>query len=115
MRDYPVHDERILLSLVASGDEPAFTRLFHLYEANIYPVVFRLTRDQQAAEEVLQDVFLKVWLKKEQLPDLENFGGWLYTIAENLTFNYLKSHQRAKARQLRFAIEGMPINTGFVR
>jgi len=110
MRGYPVNDEKILLSQVASGDEKAFARLFHLYEANIYPVVLRLTRDQQVTEEILQDVFLKVWLKKEQLPELNNFGGWLYTIAENITFNHLKSLQRTKANHLRFTIEGLPIN-----
>lgn len=100
-----VHTEKLLLSGVAAGDEHAFGKLFHLYEARLYTVLMRLTRNQPATEEILQDVFLKVWLKREQLPAIDNFDAWLYTIAENRCYNYLKSLQREKGNKQRFAAD----------
>src|SRR2546423_1429309 len=89
-------NEKNLLLLVARGDEISFTRLFNHYRSNLYTTALRMTGDEGVAEEILQDAFLKVWLKRETLPAIENFGGWLYTIAENLTYNAIKRLQREK-------------------
>ena len=85
-----------LLLQVAAGDEQAFAKLFSTYRANVYTTALRMTRDKRIAEEILQDVFLKVWLKKEELPGIENFSGWVYTIAQHLTFNACKILKREK-------------------
>jgi len=94
----PLYNEKVLLQEISSGNETAFAQLFDHYRPNIYTTVLRMTGSAQEAEEVLQDTFLKVWLKRASLPDLANFGGWVYTIAENLTYNTLKSKQRNRSR-----------------
>jgi RNA polymerase sigma-70 factor (family 1) len=92
------HIDKELLHQIAAGDERAFTRLFEAHRANIYTTALRITRDTGVAEEILQDVFLKVWLKREELPEIQNFSGWLYTIAQNLTFNACKKIARENQR-----------------
>lgn len=87
-------DERRLINLTAKGNEIAFGQIFNHYRPIIYSNVLRLSASKIIAEEIVQDVFLKAWLKKHELPEIENLGGWLYTIASRLTYNALKQQQR---------------------
>ncbi|MFT3825314.1 MAG: sigma-70 family RNA polymerase sigma factor [Chitinophagaceae bacterium] len=80
-------------------DETAFRQLFDLYRDNIYTTILRITGQDWLAEEVVLDSFLKVWLKRTELPQIANFGGWLYTIASRLAINALKDITQHKERQ----------------
>lgn len=81
---------RGLLQAVALGDERAFSEIFHRFRNRVYAIAYKLTDSEAVAEEVLLDVFLKVWLKREQLPQVEHFSAWLFTITRNHLFNLLK-------------------------
>lgn len=94
MNTIPSHDEKKLVKLVAKGNELAFAQIFNHYRPIIYTNVLRLSASTIIAEEIVQDVFLKAWLKRQELPDIDNLGGWLYTIASRLTYNALKQQQR---------------------
>lgn len=91
-------NERELLALVADGDQQAFAKIFDHYRPNIYTTVLRLIGDEQVAEEILLDVFLKVWLKQKELAFVNNFGGWLYTISENATLNAIRKIKIGKEK-----------------
>jgi RNA polymerase sigma-70 factor (ECF subfamily) len=79
-----------LLSRVAKGDEKAFRLLFSHYWGKIYSVAFTLTKSAELAEEIVQDVFLKIWLKKEQLPSIAKFESYLFIAARNHILNQLR-------------------------
>lgn len=81
---------RGLLQAVAEGDERAFSEVFHHFRNKVYAIAYKVTDSEALAEEVLLDVFLKVWLKREQLPQIEHFTAWLFTITRNHLFNLLK-------------------------
>ena len=83
----PLHNEPVLLQRIADGDETAFRMLVHHYQPVIYFTAIRMTGNQEMAEDIVQDAFLKVWLNRTTLTEKENFGGWLYRIAENLVLN----------------------------
>lgn len=100
-----INEDKSLLIKVANGDEQAFKRLFDLYRPNIYTTALRITGDEWIAEEILQDAFLKVWLNREKITQIDNFGGWLYTIAKNLTYNAIKRAQSEKNNFLQFSQE----------
>ncbi|MCA5006247.1 RNA polymerase sigma factor [Sphingobacterium bovistauri] len=85
-----------LLHRVSLGDEIAFRKLFDAFHPNVYTTVFRITNDEYIAEDVVQDTFLKVWMNRVDLDEIENFEGWLYTIARNITFNILKKGKNYK-------------------
>jgi len=79
-----------LLSHVAEGDEKAFRRLFDHYWGKIYSVAFTLTKSAALSEEIVQDVFLKIWFKKEQLPAIVKFESYLFIVARNYILNQLR-------------------------
>lgn len=80
------YKERELLLCIAEGDERAFATLVQQYQANIYTAALKMVHRRELAEEVLQDVFLKVWLKRAQLPELDNFPAWLNIVARNTIY-----------------------------
>lgn len=85
-----------LLFQIRDGDETAFSALFDLYRPRIYTTALRITKNEWAAEEILQDTFVKIWKNRAMLDQIENFEGWLYTVARNITFNELKRMEREK-------------------
>ena len=91
MRPSVLPGEAELLSRIQQGDETAFEQLFHHYRDKVYSIALKLTSSTMLAEEIVQDVFLKIWLKREQLHEVEHFRAYLYTIVRNHTFNHLKA------------------------
>jgi RNA polymerase sigma factor (sigma-70 family) len=94
--DNSSYSEKQLLLKISEGDEKAFERLFNHYRPFLYTTSLRMTGEDWIAEEIVQDVFLKVWLNRVKLPEIENFGGWLYKIAGNLTLNAIKKEKSGK-------------------
>ncbi|MBE7170860.1 MAG: RNA polymerase sigma-70 factor [Williamsia sp.] len=84
------YNSNYLVRQVATGDEDAFRQLFYLYWDNIYSVAFTFIRSQVVAEELVQDIFLKVWIKREQLLSVDNFDNYLFIIARNHIYNELR-------------------------
>ena len=78
-----LYDEMALLSAVAQGDETAFRTLVEQNWDNIYGVSFAFTKSPVIAEEMVQDVFVKIWLKRADLPVVKNFSDFLFIIARN--------------------------------
>jgi RNA polymerase sigma-70 factor (family 1) len=87
---YSLYDKDHLITLVAAGDVNAFNELFRLYWDNIYSVAFSITKSKVVAEEIVQDVFLKIWLKRDQLTAVKNFDNYLFIIARNHIYNQLR-------------------------
>ncbi|RXK86161.1 RNA polymerase sigma factor [Filimonas effusa] len=75
---------------MAEGNEQAFTRLFMHHRGKIYATTLRLTNSRQMAEEILQDVFLKIWLRRKELEVVVNFEAYLHTIARRAAYRGLK-------------------------
>lgn len=85
-----IYEEKELLHRVAGGDEIAFRQIFHHYHRILRPFVVKLTRSDLAAEEVLQEVFLKIWLYREKLALVENPKAYIVRIVSNESLNYLR-------------------------
>jgi len=96
----PVKNEAELLALVAKGDERAFTELFDAYYRQLGEYVYKLTESIEVTEEIVQDVFIKIWLKRETLPGLDNFSYYLFILSKNQTLNHLRKKANDKVRQL---------------
>src|SRR6202022_4127779 len=90
LRKIPLQDEPSLLLQMAGGDEKAFAKVFHFYRNKIYAYAFHLFDNADMADELVQDVFLKVWLNREKIPHIIRFDAWLFIIARNQVFTSLK-------------------------
>ena len=71
-------------------DREAFTALFYLYADKLHRFAKSYLYDSEEAEEIVQEVFLKIWLKRNAITDASTFDAYLFTIAKNLIFNVLK-------------------------
>lgn len=89
---------------VSEGDEHAFRQLFDQYRDRIYSLGMYLTRSEILSEEIVQDVFLKVWEKRDQLAGINYFNAWLRTVAKNTCSNYLRNLAMEKIAMSRFAV-----------
>lgn len=89
-----LHNEKELLNCIAEGDELAFTKLFEYYRNRIYSIAIKLTHSTTLAEEIVQDVFLKLWVKKFDLINIQNFSAYLFIVTRNEVYNVLKQISR---------------------
>lgn len=96
-------NETDLLALVANGDEKAFATLFHHYRPKIYSYAFHLFRNIGLADELVQEVFLKVWLNRNKLPHILKFESWIFIITRNQVFDTLKQMAREAAARKQMA------------
>ena len=94
-------DEKWLLEQIAQGDEAAFRKVFDAYRDPVYAYILYLIRSQVLADEILQDVFLRIWLNRHTLPEIKSFRAWTFTIAKNRIIDVMKI--QAKEALLRSA------------
>ena len=90
MQDYSSYSEKKLLHLISAGDESAFRQVYDQYRKRIYSYALNLTEDEDKAGDVVQEVFLKVWLNRDKLPNVSNFNAWIHAIARNYFFDAIK-------------------------
>jgi RNA polymerase sigma-70 factor (family 1) len=100
VKPLPLTNENDLLGRVAEGDEKAFGVIFHHYRPRIYSYAFHLSGSSGQADELVQEVFLKIWLNRDKIPHVLRFDNWLFTIARNQVFDMLKGMAKeASARR----------------
>lgn len=90
-----------LLCRIALYDDPvAYKELFCFYHAKLIHFSSLITGSIEAAEEVVSDVFLKIWNNRTTLPRIENFHLYVYIATKNLSINYLHQQKKVKAFSL---------------
>ncbi len=71
-------DEREVLSELADGSESAFVQVFDRYSPRVYSVALKFLDSKELAEEVVQDIFMDIWLRREKMTEVLNFGAYLH-------------------------------------
>lgn len=90
MSQNEIYNEKLLVTELKTGNEKAFQKLFDQYRHILYKYSYSMLGSKVYAEEIVQEVFLKVWLKRDTLnPDL-SFKSFLFTITRNKTITFLK-------------------------
>lgn len=77
------YDEKGLLLQVSAGDEQAFRELFTAWSPKLYHFTLGLTGSPELAEDIVQDSFLKIWLRRDRLSEVEHFSSYLFRMARN--------------------------------
>jgi RNA polymerase sigma-70 factor (family 1) len=86
----PVINEAELTLQAAEGDERAYTKLYYWYYEPLGRLVFNLIQSRELTEEIVQDAFVKIWLKREILKSVDSFGRYMYVLCRNKTLDELK-------------------------
>jgi RNA polymerase sigma-70 factor (ECF subfamily) len=86
-----LHTEKELVKKLKDGDSFAFEVLFYKYRNKVKGFAVKLVPAQIDPEEVVQEVFVKLWLKKDTINPEKDFQSYLFSIAKHLVLDYLKS------------------------
>lgn len=92
-------DSQLMLR-VKEGDETSFGLLLHRFRVPIWQFLYRMVQNQAVAEELAQDVFLRVYRARASYEPSAKFSTWLYRIATHLALNHLRDsrHDRGHLR-----------------
>jgi RNA polymerase sigma-70 factor (ECF subfamily) len=95
--NYELHDPDVRLMLqVRDGDAAAFTELVLRYQNRLLTVLEHLVGSRELAEDLAQDVFVRVFKARERYQPEAKFSTWLFTIANNVASNALRSRSRRR-------------------
>lgn len=91
---FSIEDEAPLLARVSNSDESAFRELLQKYHRQVYGYIIHLIGSREDAEEIVQDVFMKIWKSRSGLSEVKDFKAYLFVISRNLSYNKLRQAVR---------------------
>ncbi|HRP57229.1 RNA polymerase sigma-70 factor [Agriterribacter sp.] len=81
-----------LLAEIASGNEVAFTKLFGMYIERFYAVALKMTRSDEVAKDIVQDVFMNIWKNRERLLNVDHPSSYFFTaVYRRVYYHYRKT------------------------
>ena len=78
-----------LMQQIAAGNEQSFRQLYNSYYKKLFHFAFALVKTREAAEEIVEDVFIKIWNVRQTLTGIHNIKVYLYTATKNTSLNFL--------------------------
>ncbi len=102
---YSEFEDKDLMLLVAEGDREAFTCLYHRYFYYLFTLAMRYIKDESEAEDVLQQVFIKLWQMRDSGAIKDNVRGYLFAMTRNSIMNYVRDKNRLLQRNYRLSQE----------
>ena len=78
-----------ILHQIAAGDQQAFKMLYNHFYKRLYHFALSMVKIKESAEEIIEDVFIRIWQQGANLPEIRNLKVYLYTAAKNTSLNYL--------------------------
>lgn len=82
--------EKELIKRIKNGDQSAFREIFYRYKDKLLSYCFRYTKSEAIAEEIIDDVLVKIWTQRDNIDPDRSFNNYLYTITRNHSLNFLK-------------------------
>lgn len=101
----PIQNESALIKQVVNSNEIAFKSLFMAYHNQIAQYVFFLTDSKEITEEIVQDVFMKIWQNRHELDQILNFSAYLFILTRNHTLNTIKKAENARKASFTYTSE----------
>jgi len=94
-----ITEDKELLTRLINGDQLAFAQIYNQYRSKMYAYAYNLCKSPETAEEIVQEVFIRIWQKKEQINIDLNFSAYIKKITLNHVLNHLKKVAREKKLQ----------------
>jgi len=91
------NDEIHLLNKISDGDTKAFELLFKTYKDVTYSFAMKICQSTVLSEEIVQEIFMNIWINRKKLNEINNFGGYLRVMTRNQALQVLR-HLALEAR-----------------
>lgn len=88
-----MHHEHVLIEGLKEGNERIFDYLFHLYYSSLVVYAQKLIENRDAAEDLVQDLFVKVWMNKSSIEISQSLRSYFFASVKNRCFDYLRHHK----------------------
>lgn len=108
MQNHTPYNEKELLLQVAEGNQAAFKQLFLHWHQLLAGYVLRITESRELTEEIVQDVFMKIWMVRETLSGINNFKHFLLVVSRNQAFDLLKKQLKEQESKRVWQKENKP-------
>jgi RNA polymerase sigma-70 factor (ECF subfamily) len=95
-------DDTELLRQLALGNELAFVQIIDRHEQKVFSVAYKFLKSREYAKEIVQEVFLRVWNKRDAFSEAKNLEALIYTTTKNLTLNFLEKIANERMAQYKF-------------
>jgi RNA polymerase sigma-70 factor (ECF subfamily) len=120
MNEQPTHisssdEDRLLVERAQNGDTKAFDDLVRKYTPKIYGLVYNMTSNRDDTADLLQDIFAKAYRSLIRFMGKSSFYTWLYSIAVNMTLNFLKKRNRHVKVSLDDVDSGIENDPAFIK
>jgi len=100
-----------LASLISQNeDESAFCELYHRYRKKIFLFCISLVKISEAAEDIVQDIFTKIWVGRRTLDPNLSFSSYVYTMARNHSLNFLREVYQTEKLKIRLLSSAITID-----
>ena len=90
-------DERKLILGLKQGDHDSYEILFRLYYARFVNFADAIIKDRNAAKDIVQEAFIKVWVSRAKLDENQLLQNYIYVIVKRLIMNYLRDHKPSES------------------
>src|SRR4051812_38841936 len=94
MPAYDLYDIREYFQSLAKGDTGTFRTIFELYKKRVFGLALKMLKSETEAEEIVQDVFLSIWLAKSKLHHINDPEAYLFSITYNTIYAHIKKASR---------------------
>ena len=95
MKPAPPYTDHELLQQIATGNEQAFQTLFKNHRSRLYQYILGIVKSKEVAEELVLDVFLKIWVGKDVVTRIENIEAFLFRVACNKSIDFIRKASKS--------------------
>ncbi len=106
-----IYNETELLQQLSKGSDYAFRRIFDLYKDRFYGVALKMSNSQWVAEEIVQEVFVTIWKKRDKLINIDKPSSYLFTVFYRTLYTHFK--KEARENQLKANLNEPGVNEPF--
>ena len=107
-------EDQLLVERAQNGDTSAFDVLVMKYSGKLYGLIYHMTSNREDSNDLLQDVFARAYRSLKRFRGQSAFYTWIYTIATNLTLNFLKKRNRRQTSSLDDLDQGIERDQEFI-
>jgi RNA polymerase sigma-70 factor (ECF subfamily) len=96
------YSESTVINLLREGNQQVFEKIFRLYFKSLHSYAYTFMKDDELAEEIVQNVFCRIWERRDQLKTDGSLKAYLYRSVHNESLNYLKQQKNRAALQVNY-------------
>ena len=100
MKESKIHIVQLLENIRQRDDQKSFEELFKLFYERLLNFCMHYIKNKEAAEEIVSNVFLKVWIKRKELSHVQNLETYLFISVKNFSLNYIKQFSNYRVTYL---------------